>query len=58
MQRLKRLFAIDFRTGDGLERVVDGIVEKVPGAGALFDRRRWPAARGGGICQAGAFGLA
>ena len=29
--------AIDFRTGDGLERVVQGIVDKVPGARALFD---------------------
>ena len=28
---------IDFRTAEGLERVIEGIVGKVPGAAQLFD---------------------
>ena len=29
--------AIDFRTEDGLEQVVEGIVKRVPGSGRLFE---------------------
>ena len=29
--------AVDFRTEEGLEQVVDGIIRSVPGTGQLFD---------------------
>ena len=29
--------AVDFRAEEGLERVIEGIVDKVPGSRVLFD---------------------